>query len=62
MLTTPLNQGLDTVPANAALQSELGVSANDLFDYFYSLTPQGADLASVRDVQWLTSEEGAAGK
>lgn len=56
-LTTPLTQGLDTVPANAALQSELGVSANDLFDYFYSLTPQGADLASVRDVQWLTSDE-----
>ncbi|WP_371152317.1 SpaA isopeptide-forming pilin-related protein [Buchananella felis] len=46
---TPLVEPLSAVPANAAVLER--------FDAFYSLTPQGADLASVRDAQWLTEQE-----
>ena len=46
---TPLLGALEDVPENKELL--------DRFEIAYQLTPQGSDLASVRDGQWLTKDQ-----
>lgn len=46
---TPLNSFIEDLPENNALLA--------LFDVFYQVTPQGSNLASVRDGQWLTKDQ-----
>ncbi|WP_257069847.1 MULTISPECIES: SpaA isopeptide-forming pilin-related protein [unclassified Corynebacterium] len=45
--TTPLVKAIEDVEQNAGLTK---------FTFLYSVTPQGADLASVRDAEWLTKD------
>ncbi|RRD30475.1 hypothetical protein EII38_07645, partial [Streptococcus minor] len=46
---TPLVAFLEDLPENSKVIQ--------LFDIYYQLTPQGADLASVRDGEWLTKDQ-----
>lgn len=61
--TTPLTGPLDELPANTQPQTTItndqnvALSANDVFDYFYSTTLQGADTASVVNSTWLTKDQ-----
>lgn len=47
--TTPLVQSLESLSQNAGVLED--------WEFFYSLTEQGADLASVRDSQWYTADQ-----
>lgn len=61
--TTPLTGPIDELPANSEPQNTItndqnvALSANDVFDYFYSTTLQGADTESVANSPWLTKDQ-----
>ena len=40
-----------------SLESVNPAAVNDLFTFYYQTTPQGADLASVRDGAWVTADK-----
>lgn len=53
--STPLTMAIEDVVDKDG--NKVNAKMLERFDVFYSLTKQGADLASVRDSQWLTKDE-----
>lgn len=46
-----------TMPLTMSLEDANDQTVNDKVSFFYQLTHQGSDLASVRDGQWLTANQ-----
>lgn len=46
-----------TMPLTISLEDANDQTVNDKVSFFYQLTHQGSDLASVRDGQWLTANQ-----
>lgn len=46
-----------TMPLTMSLEDTNDQTVNDKVSFFYQLTHQGSDLASVRDGQWLTANQ-----
>ena len=46
-----------TMPLTMSLEDTNDKTVNDKVSFFYQLTHQGSDLASVRDGQWLTANQ-----
>ena len=46
-----------SMPLTSSIEDANTSKVNKKFEFFYQLTPQGADLASVRDGEWLTASD-----
>ena len=53
----PNRQSTFAMPLTKSLEDANDQTVNDKVSFFYQLTDQGSDLASVRDGQWLTANQ-----
>lgn len=53
----PNRQSTFAMPLTKSLEEVNDQTVNDKVNFFYQLTDQGSDLASVRDGQWLTANQ-----
>ncbi|MDD7512371.1 MAG: Cna B-type domain-containing protein [Clostridiales bacterium] len=53
----PNRQSTFAMPLTKSLEDANNQTVNDKVSFFYQLTDQGSDLASVRDGQWLTADQ-----